>query len=61
MKQTCKICGHGCHCYGKGYNVSTNKCESCICDACTHVIKLEKIEKTEKKSWWQKYVDWLFN
>ena len=59
MKKKCKICGHRCHCYGKGYNITTNKCESCICDKCTCEPLMLK-DEPKKKSWWQKYVDWLF-
>jgi len=59
MKKKCKICGHRCHCYGKGYNITTNKCESCICDSCTCKPLVLK-DKPKKKSIWQRYVDWLF-
>ena len=59
MKKKCKICDHACHCYGKGYNLNTNKCDSCICDSCTCTPLMLK-DQPKKKSWWQKYVDWLF-
>ena len=60
MKKKCNICNHSCHCYGKGYHLNTNKCESCICDNCTCKPSVIK-EEPKKKSWWQKYVDWLFS
>jgi hypothetical protein len=59
MKKKCNICNHSCHCYGKGYYLNSNKCDSCICDSCTCTPLVIK-EEPKKKSWWQKYVDWLF-
>jgi hypothetical protein len=58
MKKICKTCEHRCHCVGQGYNVSTNKCDNCICDHCTcgGIVLGSKI----KKSLWQKIKDWLF-
>jgi hypothetical protein len=35
MKKKCNICNHSCHCYGQGYHLNSNKCDSCICDSCT--------------------------
>ena len=59
MKKKCKICGHACHCYGKGYNLNTNKCDSCICDHCSCTPLVLK-EESKKLSLWQRYVNWLF-
>ena len=59
MKKKCKICGHRCHCYGQGYNLHTNKCDSCICDSCTCKPLVLK-DEPKKLSLWQRYVDWLF-
>jgi len=59
MKKKCKICDHACHCYGQGYNLSTNKCDNCICDSCSCKPLVLKSEP-KKLSWWQRYVNWLF-
>ena len=58
MKKKCNICNHSCHCYGQGYNLNTNKCDNCICDACT--CKNIYVKTPSKKSWWQKIKGWLF-
>lgn len=34
MKKYCKVCGHHCHCLGKGYYVSDTFCEHCSCNEC---------------------------
>ena len=59
MKKKCKICNHACHCYGQGYNLNTNKCDSCICDSCTCKPLMLK-DEPKKISLWQRYVNWLF-
>ena len=59
MKIKCKTCDHACHCYGQGYNLNTNKCDSCICDCCTCKPLVLKSEP-KKLSLWQRYVNWLF-
>ena len=59
MKTKCNICGHACHCYGKGYYLNSNKCDSCICDSCTCKPLMLK-DEPKKISWWQRYVNWLF-
>ena len=58
MKKKCNTCNHSCHCYGQGYNLNTNKCDNCICDACT--CKNIYVKTPSKKSWWQKIKGWLF-
>jgi len=58
MLRKCKTCNHSCHCYGQGYNLNTNKCDNCICDACT--CKNIYVKTPSKKSWWQKIKGWLF-
>jgi len=58
MLRKCKTCNHSCHCYGQGYNLNTNKCDNCICDACT--CKNIYVKTHSKKSWWQKIKGWLF-
>ena len=60
MKTKCNICGHACHCYGKGYHLNTNKCDNCICDSCTCKPLVLKDEPKKKLSLWQRYVNWLF-
>ena len=59
MKRKCKICDHACHCYGQGYNLNTNKCDTCICDHCSCTPLVIK-EEPKKLSWWRRYVNWLF-
>jgi hypothetical protein len=59
MKKKCNICNHSCHCYGQGYHLNSNKCDSCICDSCSCTPLVLK-EEPKKLSWWQRYVNWLF-
>ena len=59
MKTKCNICGHACHCYGKGYHLNSNKCDNCICDSCTCKPLVLK-DEPKKLSLWQRYVNWLF-
>jgi len=58
MKKYCNTCNHRCHCVGQGYYVSGSKCDACICDKCDcgGVV----LGANAKKSWWQKFKDWLF-
>ena len=58
MKKFCKSCNHRCHCVGQGYFVSRDKCDICICERCE--CGPEVLGAPVKKSWWQRYVDWLF-
>jgi len=58
MKKYCSICNHRCHCVGQGYYVSGNKCDACICDKCD--CGGVKLGASVKKTFWQKFKDWLF-
>ena len=58
-KKYCNICDHECHCVGKGYFVNSNQCGTCICDKCDCRTRILGAPE-KKKSWWQRYVDWLF-
>lgn len=39
MQKYCKVCGHRCHCLGKGYYVSETFCENCSCSECKCDLK----------------------
>ena len=62
MKRICKICNHTCHCVGKGYHLSSNICDICDCNRCSHSI-IEEVPP--KKGFfarlWQRYIDWIFD
>jgi len=57
-KKFCKSCDHRCHCVGQGYYVSVDKCDTCVCERCECGPVI--LGAPTKKSWWQRYVDWLF-
>jgi len=59
-KKICENCGHKCHCNGIGYYVNTDQCDTCECILCLCEPEVLKEKPKKKKSWWQKYVDWLF-
>jgi hypothetical protein len=54
----CNTCDHECHCVGKGYYVSSNKCSTCICDKCDCKPRIFGV--IQKESLWQKFVNWLW-
>jgi len=58
-KKYCDYCGHRCHCEGQGFYVDMDQCDSCNCSNC--MCEPLVLDKVKKKSWWQRYVDWLFN
>ena len=56
-KTYCNICNHECHCMGRGYYVSSNKCSTCICDKCDCGVLI--LGSKVKKSWWEIIKGWF--
>ena len=54
-KKYCKLCNHTCHCVGVGYFVSTNQCDSCICEKCDCGVEI----LGAKESLWDKISKWF--
>jgi hypothetical protein len=56
------VCGHPCHCKGKGKYLNSATCigYGCDCTNCLHVtINVEDTMSWVKKQW-QKFIDWFF-
>jgi hypothetical protein len=56
------MCGHSCHCKGKGKYPNSASCigYNCPCGHCLHVETTVEEQMGWIRKQWQKFIDWVF-